>query len=158
MIAVFNKYATNPVQRMWAGLVPPWALVHHTGRVSSRGFTTPVLGFRTLEGFVIPAYYGVCTHWVQNILAAGGGEVERGGVRYTLLEPRIVASADVTATGLAGRYIRGLSHRWSPCSESVSEQVRSGSPPLRRVTSVRTGKSPVQLPRRQGTLTIFGVS
>lgn len=62
VIAVFNKYATNRVQRIWAGLAPPWALVHHTGRVSGRRFATPVLGFCTPEGFVVAIYYGVCSH------------------------------------------------------------------------------------------------
>ena len=106
-IAVFNKYVTNHVQRLWAGVVPPWAIVVHTGRLSGREYRTPVVGFQTPKGFAIPAYYGVRSQWVQNLLAAGGGEIRRRGKRYELLDPRVIASTDVGARGFAGLYIRG---------------------------------------------------
>jgi deazaflavin-dependent oxidoreductase (nitroreductase family) len=106
VIATFNKYVNNRIQGLWAWLVPPWAVVHHVGRSSGRAFSTPVVGFHTPQGFGIPVLYGQQSHWVQNLLAANGGEIQRGGKRYELVEPRVIASSDITAKGIAGAYTR----------------------------------------------------
>ncbi|NYG59312.1 deazaflavin-dependent oxidoreductase (nitroreductase family) [Nocardioides daedukensis] len=105
-IAIFNKYVNNHVQGLWAWLVPPWALVHHTGRSSGRALKTPVMGFKTPEGFAIPMLYGPESHWVKNLIAAGGGEIQRCGKRYQLVDPRIVPTSEITAKGIAGAYTR----------------------------------------------------
>lgn len=106
-VATFNKHVTNRIQGIWAWLIPPWAVVHHTGRSSGRAFRTPVLGFNTPEGFAVPMLYGPETQWVKNLMAAGGGEIQRGGRRYRLDDPRIVDSSEITASGFAGVYTRG---------------------------------------------------
>jgi deazaflavin-dependent oxidoreductase (nitroreductase family) len=80
--------------------------VHHTGRSSGRAFRTPIVGFNIAEGFAIPILYGPQSHWVKNLLAAGGGEIQRGGKRYKLVDPRVVPASEITAKGFAGRYIR----------------------------------------------------
>lgn len=105
-IATVNKYVTNRIQGLWAWLVPPWAVIHHTGRISGRAFATPVVGFRTPQGFAVPVLYGRESHWVQNLLAAGGGEIQHGGKRYRLDEPRVISASEITATGIAGVYTR----------------------------------------------------
>ena len=105
-IAVLNKHVTNRIQGLWAPYLPPWAVVHHRGRKSGKQFTTPVLGFVTPQGFVIPMLYGPSTHWVKNLLAADGGELRRRGKRYRLVDPRVVPAAEITAGGLGGRYAR----------------------------------------------------
>ncbi|MGN2638881.1 nitroreductase family deazaflavin-dependent oxidoreductase [Nocardia takedensis] len=105
-VATFNKYVTNHIQGLWAWLLPPWAVVHHTGRSSGRAFRTPIVGFNTPEGFAIPILYGPQSHWVKNLLAAGGGEIQRVGKRYKLVDPRVVPASEITAKGIAGRYIR----------------------------------------------------
>lgn len=104
--ASFNKYVTNHIQGLWAWLVPPWAVVHHTGRSSGRAFKTPIMGFKTPEGFAIPMLYGPQSQWVKNVLAAGGGEIQRGGKRYRLVDPRVVPASEITAKGIAGVYTR----------------------------------------------------
>ncbi|MFD4367391.1 nitroreductase family deazaflavin-dependent oxidoreductase [Rhodococcus sp. NPDC058521] len=106
VVAIVNKHFANRVQRLWAWLVPPWAIVHHTGRSSGRSFKTPVAGFKTPEGFAIPMLYGPQSQWVKNLLAAGGGEIQRCGRRYRLESPRVVATSEITATGIAGVYTR----------------------------------------------------
>ncbi|SIS16954.1 nitroreductase family deazaflavin-dependent oxidoreductase [Williamsia sterculiae] len=105
-IAILNKHVTNRVQGLWAWLVPPWAVVHHTGRSSGRAYRTPIVGFATPQGFAIPILYGPQSQWVKNLLAAGGGEIQRGGRRYEFLDPRVVPSSEISATGIAGAYIR----------------------------------------------------
>jgi len=46
-VARFNKYVTNPVQRMWAGYLPAFAVLEHVGRKSEAarhvtGFFRPI--------------------------------------------------------------------------------------------------------------------
>ncbi|WP_299571521.1 nitroreductase family deazaflavin-dependent oxidoreductase [uncultured Williamsia sp.] len=105
-VATVNKHVTNRIQGLWAWLVPPWAVVHHTGRTSGRAYRTPVVGFSTPQGFAIPLLYGPQTQWAKNLLAAGGGEVQQGGRRRALIGPRVVPASEITATGVAGRYTR----------------------------------------------------
>jgi hypothetical protein len=64
------------------------------------------LGFVTPQGFAVAMLYGPSTQWVKNLLAAGGGELRRGGKRYRLSDPRVVPRASITARGIGGRYLR----------------------------------------------------
>ena len=41
-LARFNKVVTNPIQRRYAGRIPPFAIVEHVGRKSGRQYRTPV--------------------------------------------------------------------------------------------------------------------
>ncbi|MGJ0119395.1 nitroreductase family deazaflavin-dependent oxidoreductase [Williamsia sp. MIQD14] len=106
VVATVNKHVTNRVQGLWAWLIPPWAVVLHTGRTSGRSYRTPVVGFHTPQGFAIPVLYGPRTQWVKNVTAANGGEIRRAGKRYELTDPRVVPASEITATGVAGRYAR----------------------------------------------------
>src|SRR5690606_4569158 len=85
-----NRVFTNPLMRTIAWIVPPLAIVHHVGRRSGRGYRTPVLAFPSAKGFVIPLTYGRDVDWARNLLAAAGGELEQGGRRVALRNPRIV--------------------------------------------------------------------
>jgi len=38
-VARFNKYVTNPVQRIWAGYLPAFAVLEHVGRKSGKTIT-----------------------------------------------------------------------------------------------------------------------
>jgi len=85
-----NRVFTNPLMRTIAWIVPPLAIVHHVGRRTGRAYRTPVLAFPSSKGFVIPLTYGRDVDWARNLLAAAGGEVEQGGRRIALRNPRIV--------------------------------------------------------------------
>jgi deazaflavin-dependent oxidoreductase (nitroreductase family) len=85
-----NRVVTNPVLGVLAWLVPPLAVVHHVGRKSGRAYRTPVVAFRSPEGFVIPMTYGHDVDWARNVVRAHGCELERLGRRVTLRNPRIV--------------------------------------------------------------------
>ncbi len=105
-LTIFNKYVNNRIQSLWAWLVPPWAIIGHTGRKSGKAYRTPVLGFVGAGCFAVPILYGEQTDWVRNLLAADGGTLHRAGRRYELREPRIVPAAEITMRGLGGRYAR----------------------------------------------------
>ncbi|WP_310963442.1 PNPOx family protein [Nocardioides terrisoli] len=105
-VAVFNKLINNRVQRLWAWVLPPWAILRHTGRRSGTVFRTPVVGFVCADGFVVPLLYGERSDWARNILAADGGIIERRGRTYELQDPRVVDSALIAITGIGARYVR----------------------------------------------------
>ena len=85
-----NRVFTNPVMGTVAWVVPPLAVIHHRGRKSGRPYRTPVVAFRTAGGFVIPMTYGRDVDWAQNMLQAGGAEIERMGRRVKVRKPRII--------------------------------------------------------------------
>jgi deazaflavin-dependent oxidoreductase (nitroreductase family) len=89
-----NRALTNPLMRPLAGRLPPLAIAHHVGRSSGRRFQTPVLAFRTRDGFVTPLPYGTDTDWCRNWIAAGEGAIEARGRRTAVASPRIVSSDD----------------------------------------------------------------
>lgn len=91
-LARFNRYVTNPVQRTWAGALPGFGIVRHTGRRSGRAYRTPVNAFPTDGGFAILLTYGEGTDWLRN-LRAGGGELVHRRKRYQLAAPRVLRGA-----------------------------------------------------------------
>lgn len=92
-----NRVVTNPLLGTIAWFVPPLAVVHHVGRKSRRRYRTPVVAFRTRHGFVIPMTYGRDVDWAQNLVAAGGGEIERMGRPVAIRNPRIVGNEQAGA-------------------------------------------------------------
>jgi deazaflavin-dependent oxidoreductase (nitroreductase family) len=92
-LPAFNQRFNNPVQRLWAPYLPPYALVFHTGRTSGKTYKTPVLAQRRGTTLAIALVYGADAQWVKNVLAAGGATIRRGGKTYTLSAPRVVTDA-----------------------------------------------------------------
>lgn len=88
-VAHFNRVVTNPLQQLWAGRLPGFAIVEHTGRRSGTTHRTPVNAFRTSDGFAIALTYGAESDWVRNVLTAGGGHLEHRGRRIRVEDPRI---------------------------------------------------------------------
>jgi deazaflavin-dependent oxidoreductase (nitroreductase family) len=78
--------------RLVAGWLPPFAIVKHRGRVTGRGYATPVLAFGTGDGLVAGVLYGTSSDWVSNALAAGQVEVKRRGPARKYGQPRLVGS------------------------------------------------------------------
>ena len=92
-VARFNKAINNPIQRQYAWLLPPWAVIVHRGRKSGRVYRTPLDAFRKGDTLAIVILYGEHSDWIRNLLA-GGGEVVRGGRTYDLLDPRVISVTD----------------------------------------------------------------
>jgi deazaflavin-dependent oxidoreductase (nitroreductase family) len=92
-VARFNKLINNPVQGVYAWVLPPWAVILHRGRRSGRPYRTPLLAFKRDRTLVIALLYGEESDWLRN-LRAGGGEVIRGGRTFRVGAPGVVDTGD----------------------------------------------------------------
>jgi deazaflavin-dependent oxidoreductase (nitroreductase family) len=90
IFARFNRIVANPVTRLFAGWLPPFAVVKHRGRVSGRGYATPVWAFATRDGLVFALLYGRVSDWAKNVLAADEVKVVRRGESRAYALPRLV--------------------------------------------------------------------
>jgi deazaflavin-dependent oxidoreductase (nitroreductase family) len=101
-VARFNKYVTNPVQRIWAGYAPTFGILEHVGRKSGKQFKTPLTVFSTDEGVAILLTYGPNRDWLKNITAANGGRMRRYGRTFVVTDPRMTSKAEAagSVTGL----------------------------------------------------------
>ena len=93
-LAEFNRYFTNPIQRVWAGFVPAMGIIEHTGRRSGKRYRTPVNVFTTADGLAVLLTYGPNRDWVKNLDAAGGGHVKHYGRTHAYTNPRVVPKAE----------------------------------------------------------------
>jgi deazaflavin-dependent oxidoreductase (nitroreductase family) len=90
VVARFNRHVTNPLARLIAGWLPPFAVVLHHGRKSGRDYLTPVWAFRSDGGFVVALTYGADSDWVRNVVKAGGCRFRRVGKLVRMTDPRVV--------------------------------------------------------------------
>ena len=104
-LARFNRYVTNPIQRLWAGWAPGMGILEHAGRKSGKQYRTPLNVFPTESGVVIVLTYGPNRDWLKNINAAGGAHMKTRGKTIELVDPVVVPKAD------AARAVKGL---WRP--------------------------------------------
>jgi len=104
-LANFNRYFTNPIQRLWAGWAPWMGILKHVGRRSGRAYRTPLNVFSTDDGVAVVLTYGPNRDWLKNITATGTCRMRRHGKTITLTDPRIVPKAE------AARSVKG---RWRP--------------------------------------------
>ena len=82
-----GRWALPLSGRRW---LPLYVILRHTGRRSGRAYATPVVAFRTPDGFLIPLPFGDETQWARNLFAAGEAELRRAGVDHPIVEPRVV--------------------------------------------------------------------
>ncbi|WP_375486863.1 nitroreductase family deazaflavin-dependent oxidoreductase [uncultured Mycobacterium sp.] len=94
-LARFNRYVTNPVQRLWAGWLPPFGILEHIGRRSGKPYRTPLNVFNAdvdgQPGVAILLTYGPDRDWLKNLNAAGGGRMRRSGKTFGVTDPRKVS-------------------------------------------------------------------
>jgi deazaflavin-dependent oxidoreductase (nitroreductase family) len=97
-LARLNRHVTNPIQRLWAGWLPPFAIVEHVGRRSGKPYRTPVNVFSAdvdgKPGVAILLTYGPDRDWLKNLAAAGGGRMRRNGKSFGIADPRVVTKAE----------------------------------------------------------------
>lgn len=103
-LARFNRYVTNPIQRLWAGWAPTMGILEHTGRRSGRTYRTPLTVFSTADGVAILLTYGPNRDWLKNLTAAGGGRLSRYGRTFDVRDPRVMTRQQAAehVTGLSG--------------------------------------------------------
>ena len=100
-LARFNRYVTNPVQRLWAGWMPMMGILEHRGRRSGRVFRTPLTVFSTEDGVAILLTSGPDRDWLKNLTAAGGGLLRRHGRTAAVRNPRVM-TRDAAAPHVTG--------------------------------------------------------
>ena len=104
--ARWNRLATNKFVRLWAGWVPAYGVLTHTGRTSGIQYRTPLNVFPTEDGLAVFLPYGrTKTEWLKNLSAAGGGRIQRYGKTFDVTEPRVVTKADAAVL---------VARRWRP--------------------------------------------
>ncbi|KZS66923.1 nitroreductase family deazaflavin-dependent oxidoreductase [Mycobacterium pseudokansasii] len=100
-LARFNRHVTNPIQRMWAGWLPPFAIIEHVGRRSGKPYRTPVNAFDAAvdgkPGVAIVLTYGPDRDWLKNLTAAGGGRMRRRTKVFGITDPRVVSMAEAAS-------------------------------------------------------------
>lgn len=89
-VARTNRYVANPIVRTFAGRIPPFAIVFHRGRKSGRVYQTPIMAYRTADGYVVALTYGANRDWVTNVLHTGGCYLQVRGRRVRLDSPEII--------------------------------------------------------------------
>jgi deazaflavin-dependent oxidoreductase (nitroreductase family) len=131
-LARFNKRITNRIQGQWAWLLPPYAVIIHTGRKSGRTYRTPVVASVADQQLLIGIMYGKQSDWVRNLLAAGRGEFVRRGRTYELLDPKVVEESDAEYSDAhgAGRLLGGFSGKAlaARIGEQLPDRTRRGFP------------------------------
>jgi deazaflavin-dependent oxidoreductase (nitroreductase family) len=93
-LARFNRYFTNPIQRMWAGWAPTMGILEHVGRKSGKPYRTPLTVFSTDDGVAVLLTYGPNRDWLKNLMSAGGGRMRRYGKTFELTDPRVMPKAE----------------------------------------------------------------
>jgi deazaflavin-dependent oxidoreductase (nitroreductase family) len=110
-LARFNRHVSNPIQRMWAGWAPSFAIIEHVGRSSGKAYRTPVNAFSASvdgkPGVAVPLAYGPDRDWLKNLRAAGSGTMRRGGKTIGITDPQIVSRDAAAAQVTRGRAIFG---------------------------------------------------
>ena len=94
-VAVFNKYVTNRLFLLFAGWIPPLAIVNHQGRNSGRSYRTPIMAFPSEDGFVFALTYGRNVDWVKNLMVSNSGILEYKGEEIGIFNIRHIQYEDV---------------------------------------------------------------
>lgn len=85
----FNRAVFNRVIKLFAGRFF-YALVLHTGRISGKTYSTPVLAVKKENAIFIPLPYGADTDWFLNVMAAGSCRIQINGNWYDAVNPAVV--------------------------------------------------------------------
>jgi deazaflavin-dependent oxidoreductase (nitroreductase family) len=89
-MARFNRAVSNKVLIHVDGLLPGMGIVTHVGRHTHTVYRTPVLVFRTKDGFRIALTYGRDSDWVKNALAHGAVRLASLRREHELTDPELV--------------------------------------------------------------------
>ena len=84
----------NPWVLRIAGRIPPWVVLHHVGRRSSKKYTTPLVAFAARPEHeilaVLPLPWGSGTDWARNTISTGTARLTRGGAEFVVKDVRLV--------------------------------------------------------------------
>ena len=103
VVRPFANHILNPVTRRFAGGLPGFGIVTHTGRRSGRSYRIPINVFRRGDQFVFALTYGSRVDWVQNVIAAGRCELRVRGRNFHLDHPNLIVDPRASLTPLPVR-------------------------------------------------------
>ena len=89
-MARVNRAVTNKLAVHVAGVLPGMGIVVHVGRRTRNVYRTPVIVFRTMDGFRIALTYGRDSDWVKNAFAHGAVRLITRRREYELTAPEVV--------------------------------------------------------------------
>src|SRR5580765_75812 len=107
-VARFNKRVTNRITGHFAGWMPGFAIVIHTGRRSGRTYRTPVNVFRDGDRYLFALTYGAESDWVRNVLVAGRCQIRTRRRTVELVEPQRFADPTHRKAPAPARWILAL--------------------------------------------------
>jgi deazaflavin-dependent oxidoreductase (nitroreductase family) len=93
-IGKINRQITNRITSLFAGRIPPFAIVEHRGRRSGTLYRTPIMAFRRNGDYVFALTYGAGADWVRNVLAASQCDLIRSRKRIHLVDPRSIETSE----------------------------------------------------------------
>lgn len=100
-IAKVNRAGLNQITRRFAGRIPPFVLVSHTGRTSGKSYSVPLMAFhpagRTNDQFIVALTYGETTDWQKNIQAGGPASITSGGKTFPITDLKTARREDYRA-------------------------------------------------------------
>jgi deazaflavin-dependent oxidoreductase (nitroreductase family) len=110
-LRVLRPFATRIFNRLsihFAGWLPTFAILTHTGRKSGRTYRTPINVFRRGDHYVFALTYGADVHWVKNVMAAGECDIRTRGRDVHLVDPELIVDPELHLMPLAVRIIGKL--------------------------------------------------
>jgi deazaflavin-dependent oxidoreductase (nitroreductase family) len=141
-VARFNRRATNRVTGLFAGRLPGFGILIHTGRRSGRTYRAPINVFRDGDDYVIALTYGPDTDWVRNVLAAGGADLLTRGQLVRLTRPRLQSDPSLRWAPLLVRLVLGR------VGATETLRLTTGPPPLSSTSDQRATQAPSSEPPR----------
>lgn len=104
----FTTRIFNPFARRFAGWLPGFAILTHTGRRSGRTYRTPINVFRRGDHYLFALTYGSDVQWVKNVMAAGGCRMQTRGEELELVEPELFVDPELREMPRAFRILGRL--------------------------------------------------
>jgi deazaflavin-dependent oxidoreductase (nitroreductase family) len=95
VVAVFNKHVTNRLFLLFAGWIPPLAIVNHQGRNSGQSYGTPIMAIPYGEEFIFALTYGRNVDWAKNLMASDSGILEYNGEEFEIHKLRHISYEDM---------------------------------------------------------------
>jgi deazaflavin-dependent oxidoreductase (nitroreductase family) len=87
---IFNRLSIH-----FAGWMPSFAILTHSGRKSGRTYRTPINVFRRGDHYVFALTYGSDVQWLKNIMASGECWMRTRGRDIHLVEPELIVDPEL---------------------------------------------------------------
>jgi deazaflavin-dependent oxidoreductase (nitroreductase family) len=82
---VFNRFSIH-----FAGWLPAFGIIEHTGRKTGASYRTPMNVFRDGADWIFALTYGSDVDWLKNVLASGRASLVTRRRRIALENPQLI--------------------------------------------------------------------